>query len=182
MIYYSIPYSTEKNIGKYYNDVMKTIPSDQDFSCFVDGDTIFTTPFYGYTIENVIEQNPNISCYTCYTNRVYCPEQIAPGVDTKSNDMAYHRNFGLMMESIYGTSCEDITKTKSGNLMSGCMILIQKRLWKKIGGFLENGMLGVDNDLHTKVIKSNEKLYLMRGVYLYHWYRWPNYKDKSHLL
>jgi GT2 family glycosyltransferase len=61
------------------------------------------------------------------------------------------------------------------------MILIQKRLWKKIGGFLENGMLGVDNDLHTKVIKSNEKLYLMRGVYLYHWYRWPNYKDKSHL-
>lgn len=182
MIYYSVPYSTEKNIGKYYNDFMRTLPKDDDFACFVDGDTIFTTPFYGHTIENVIKENSDVLCYTCFTNRVACPEQIAPGIDTDSNDMHYHRNFGQMMESIYGTSCMDITKMKSGQLISGCLILIQKNLWRRIGGFAEKGMLGVDNDLHHKVLKAGEKIYLMQGVYIYHWYRWPNYKDKKHLL
>lgn len=182
MIYYSIPYSTEKNMGKYYNDFMKVLPKDEDFACFVDGDTIFTTSFYGHNIENIVKENPDVKCYTCYTNRVAYSDQIAPGVDTDSNDIEYHRKFGKIMETVYNTKCIDITEKKNGQFMSGCMILLQKGLWKKIGGFSEKGMLGVDNDLHKKIISANEKIYLMQGVYIYHWYRWPNYKNKSHLI
>lgn len=182
MIYYSIPFSTEKNMGVYYNNFMKLLPSDEDFACFVDGDTIFTTPFYGRTIENVTKENPNISCFTCYTNRVGNTTQIAPAVDTESNDLEYHRKFGHMMETVYGTNCFDMTKLKESQLLSGCMILIKKKLWRKCGGFMERGMLGIDNDLHIKISKMNEKLYLMQGVYIYHWYRGPNRRDTSHLL
>jgi len=182
MIYYSVPYSSTKNIGKYYNDFMKILPNDDDFACFVDGDTIFTTSNYGHTIERAVEKNPEVGCFTCYTNRVACTWQIAPGVNTESNDMSYHRKFGESMQLIYGTKCTDVTDVDRLKVMSGVLILLQKRVWKKIGGFIESGMLGVDNDLHWKLQDNNEKLFLMNGLYLYHWYRGGNKKDISHLI
>jgi len=182
MIYYSTPYSTDKKLGKYYNSFMELLPKDDDFACFVDGDTIFTTPSYGHTIEKVIAENTKVSCFTCYTNRVACLEQIAPGVDTESNDINYHRNFGTTLENIYGSYCSDITVLKDGQYISGCMILLKKELWRKLDGFDESGMLGVDTNLHRKIRMAEEKIYLMHGVYIYHWYRWPNCTDKSHLV
>jgi hypothetical protein len=185
VIYYSIPYNTEKNIGKYYNDFMEILPNDDDFACFVDGDTIFTTSNYGHIIQGVVNEHPDIGFFTCYTNRIGCPWQIAPGVDQETNDINYHRNFGLSLQTQYGTMCEDVTTVKINDisyLMSGVLILLQKKVWQKIGKFAENGMLGVDNDLHRKIQNNNEKLFIMKGVYLYHWYRWPDFKNTSHLI
>jgi GT2 family glycosyltransferase len=179
MIYYSIPWSNEKSIGKYYNDFMNILPEETDFACFVDGDTIFTTPNYGLIIEKVVNENPEIGCFTCYTNRIGCRWQIAPGVDSDSNDMEYHRDFGKNLQIIFSTDCVDVTNEE---LMSGVMILIKKSLWRKIGKFKEDKMLGIDNDLHIKIKNINEKIFLMKGMYLYHWYRWPNPKNKSHLI
>lgn len=179
MIYYSIPYNTDKNLGKYYNDFMKILPNNDDFACFVDGDTIFTTPNYGHIIERVILENKNIGCFTALTNRVFCVWQVANGVDINNNDMEYHRTFGKNILEIYDTYCEDVTMKA---LMSGFLILINKKTWKKIGGFKEDGMLGIDNDLHLKIRKCREKMYMMKGIYLYHWYRYPNRSDISHLI
>lgn len=182
MIYYSVPYNSDKNIGKYYNDFMKILPNDEDFACFVDGDTIFTTPDFGSIIESVVEEYPQIECFTCLTNRVGCKWQVLPGIDEDNNDMSYHREIGLSMKVIYSNTCVDVTDVSKWEVMSGVLILISKRLWKKIGGFKEDGMLGIDNDLHWKIQQHNEKIYLMKGLYLYHWYRWPNPKNKTHLL
>jgi GT2 family glycosyltransferase len=182
MIYYSIPYSTEKNIGKYYNQFMENLPNKDDFACFVDGDTIFTTSNYGHIIEKVVSENPEVGCFTCYTNRVGCKWQIAPGVDTQSNDIEYHREFGLSLQTIFGTNCIDVSNVNRNEVMSGVMILLRKDIWEKIGKFEEGGMLGIDNDLHWKIQKNGEKIYLMKGVYIYHWYRWPDPKNKTHLL
>ena len=182
MIYYSIPYSSEKNIGKYYNDFMKVLPNDDDFACFVDGDTIFTTPDFGSIIESVVLEYPEIECFTCLTNRVGCKWQVLPGIDYDNNDMNYHREIGNSLKIIYSNTCEDVTNVSKWEVMSGVLILISKRLWKKIGGFREDGMLGIDNDLHWKIQQHKEKIYLMKGLYLFHWYRWPNPKNKKHLL
>lgn len=182
MIYYSIPYSTEKNIGKYYNQFMNILPNDDDYACFVDGDTIFTTSNYGHIIEKVVNENPNIGCFTCYTNRIGCPWQVLPGIDKDNNDMKYHRDIGKQIQTIYDSICEDVTNVSDRQVMSGVLILLKKSTWKKIGGFEENGMLGIDNDLHRKIKRYNEKIYIMKGIYLFHWYRWPNSKNKTHLL
>jgi len=182
MIYYSIPYSTEKNIGKYYNDFMKALPSDDDYACFVDGDTIFTTSDYGSVIDRAIKENPDVGCFTCLTNRIGCKWQILPGVDQDNNDMKYHRDLGRRIQTIFGTICEDVTDKPDNEVMSGLLILIKKSAWKKIGGFKEAGMLGIDNDLHWKLKRKKQKIYLMRGIYLFHWYRWPDSKNKSHLV
>ncbi len=182
MIYYSNPYDLSRCIGKYNNNFLRILPSDDDFACFTDGDTIFTTSNFGTQIEEVTKRYPDIGYFTCYTNRLGCRAQIAPGVDQDSNDMAYHKNIGTALQSIYGTRCKDITVLPGNQYVSACMTMIKKSLWKKVGNFSEDGMLGIDNDYHRRIIKSNEKVYLMEGVYIYHWYRWPNPKNKEHLL
>jgi len=185
-IFYTTPYDVNKNIGRYYNEFMSMLPSDEDFACFVDGDTIFTTPDYGHAIHEVISSYPKVGCFTCYTNRVGFSAQIAPGVDIESNDIAYHRKFGRKVFDTYGTQCKDITLIKSPVnkqiYMSGVMIVLQKKVWKKIGGFHEDKILGIDNYLHKAIMNADERIYLMQGIYIYHWYRWPNSKDKSHLI
>lgn len=182
MIYYSIPYSTEKNLGKYYNDFMKILPNPDDYACFVDADTIFTTPDFGHIIQKVVEENPSVGCFTCYTNRIGCKWQLLPGIDYDTNDIKYHRDLGKKIQTIFGTMCQDMTNVNKNEVMSGLLILLKKSVWEKIGGFVEKGMLGIDNDLHWKLQKHGEKIYIMNGIYLYHWYRWPNPKNKSHLL
>lgn len=182
MIYYTIPFNSEKNIGKYYNDFIKIVPNDDDWICFVDGDTIFTTHDYGVLIEKVIEENPDASCFTSLTNRVACKWQIAPGVDIKNNNISYHRIYGENLLKIYGSSVDIINRKGINNPMSGFLILIKKSTWVKIGGFKEEKMLGIDNDLHSKLDINNLKFYLIKGLYLYHWYRGGNRQYKKHLL
>lgn len=181
MIYYTIPFDSGKNIGKYYNSIFEKL-ADDDWACFVDADTIFTTYDYGTLIENVIAKNPGVGAFTCYTNRVACQWQIAPGVDIKSNDMLYHREFGEKIKNQFGTSCLDVTNKPRLEVMSGFFFMLKKSTWQKVGKFPEKGMLGIDNALHWNIQAAGEKLYLMQGLYLYHWYRNGNKNDKKHLL
>lgn len=183
MIYYNIPFRSDKDLGKAYNDFMKLLPNDEDFACFVDADTIFTTLDYGVIIEQVVKENPEVGCFVSMTNRVNCMWQVHPGVDPKNNDMEYHRKFGKQLQSILGTKCIDVTNKPHDSVLSGFLILISKKVWKKIEGFKEGiGMLGVDNDLHYRIQTHGEKLFLMEGIYLYHWYRYPDFKNISHLV
>lgn len=177
-IYYTIPYNSDFNIGKYYNDFFNIIPNDDDYGCIVDADTIFTTPDYGTLIENVIARYPDVEAFTCYTNRVGCPWQVYNGVDVKSNDIEYHRNIGKKLYEENGTDCVDMTNTQ---LFSGMFFIIKKSAWKKIGGAIEKGMLKVDNAIHQGIKNNGMKLFLMKGLYLYHWYRNGNKNDKAHL-
>jgi len=68
----------------------------------------------------------------------------------------------------FGTHVSDITD--STPLLSGVMMLIQKRTWIKIQGCID-GFFGVDNDIHDRVKKLGEKVGLARGLYVYHYYR-----------
>jgi GT2 family glycosyltransferase len=187
MIYYCVPYNTDKNLAQAYNSFMEIIPNDDDYACFVDGDTIFTTSEYGYTIQSAVQAHPEVGCFTCYTNRVNNKLQVIQDIDFDSNDVIYHRNIGKTLQTIFGESCIDFTSPYFDKgrpkYMSGCLIVLQKRLWKKIDKFKDlSSMLGVDNKLHEDIIRIGEKIYLMQGVYIYHWYRWPDIKNISHLI
>ena len=86
-VYHLIPWDSTKNIGKSYNQMMSLI-DDNDWACFLDGDAVHTSPYFGKRIEDVINSNPTYSFFTCYTNRVACKYQVAPGSDWNSNDWA----------------------------------------------------------------------------------------------
>jgi GT2 family glycosyltransferase len=108
-----------------------------------------------------------------------CEYQIAPNVNRESNDQSYHRNFGENLWNSFKTSVINITNKAP---LSGVLILIKKSEWEKVGGFKEEKMLGVDNDIHVKFKNSGLKVGLMKGIYVQHWYRGGNINDKKHLL
>ena len=181
MIYYSIPYNSNKNIGVYYNNFMSILPNDNDWACFLDGDAVFTTTNFGNQLEDIISKYLDAGVFVGVTNRIGCTWQKVDIIDDTINTMDYHREIGKIIQNKYYDLCEDVT-FKDDNLLSGVLFLIKKEVWKKIGGFKETGMLAIDNDLHLKCRNNNIKVYKMEGVYVYHWYRNNNRKNIEHLI
>jgi len=177
-IFHSIPWNSNKNIGKSYNETMELVNSD-DWVCFLDGDAVHSTHFFGSRIEETVMSNPEYSLFTCYTNRVNCKYQIPNNVDITINDQAYHRSFGEKIWFDYGTNVIDITNNVE---LSGVLILLQKSAWERVGGFKEERMLSIDNDIHRKIRHLGERVGLMQGIYVQHWYRGGDNSNKSHLL
>lgn len=180
-IIYPIPWNSDKDLGKHYNWVMSLLPGDDDFACFIDGDACVTTQYYGKQIEDIIAKYPECGCFTAMTNRVGCSWQIMPGVPWSNNDMKFHRELGQVVATQDYLMIEDVSNVDPINVLSGVLILIRKAVWKKIGGFVEKQLLSVDNNLHWALMDKKEKLYLMKGVYLYHWYRGGDIGDNKHL-
>lgn len=181
MIYYSQPYNVDKNIGQYYNEEMEMLPNDFDFRCFTDGDSMFTTQTYGHALLDYVEMYPECGVFVCMTNRIGCEWQCLPGVNKEDHDMRYHRRLGEKLQAEQYGKIEDVSNVHPGKVLGGVLILIRKDVWKKVGGFKTDGILGVDNHLHWACQKHGEKVYLMKGIYTYHWYRGET-GDKSHLL
>jgi GT2 family glycosyltransferase len=189
MIFYSLPWNTDKDIGTAYNSTLELLPSENDFVCFLDGDAMMTLTFWGRCIEDVLKANPNAECLTAYTNRVWKDSatlqgagiwQIPAEVNMQVNDIAYHRTFAEKLWKQHGTQIQDVTNMPEDQLLSGVLILMKKRLWREIGPFT-TGMLGVDQDLHRRIQARGHRLYLMKGIYVYHWYRNNNPFDFAHL-
>jgi GT2 family glycosyltransferase len=181
MIYTSIPYSSDKRLGKAYNTFMNKLPNEDDIGCLLDHDAMFTTTDWHKQISAIAEKNPEAGCFVTMTNRIGCKWQRQPGVDQENHDMKYHREVGQQVQQQSYDTVEDVTNKDRQEVLGGVMILLRKSVWRKIGGFTEDGILGVDNDLHWRIQKYKQKVYLMRGVYLYHWYR-ADGKGKKHLL
>jgi len=177
-VFHFIPWNSNKNIGKSYNEMMSLI-DDDDWACFLDGDAVHTTSFFGKRIEDVIESNPEYTLFTSYTNRIGQPYQLAPKINQETNDQRYHREVGDVLWNQNKTKVIDITNNQP---LSGVVILIKKSSWVKVGGFKEDKMLGVDNDIHYKFQRQKMKIGLMSGIYVQHWYRGGNKKDISHLI
>lgn len=154
---------------------METI-GDDDWACFLDHDAMFTTPYWYHQIEEIIRQYPDAGIFTVMTNRIGNPHQKYTEGDSETNhDIYLHRKIGLKLQAKYGNSVSSLTNSQ---LISGVVIIIQKKVWKEIGGF-KSGLLGVDNDIHEKCKARGFKVLLMKGVYVYHWYRGDG--NTSHL-
>jgi hypothetical protein len=177
-IFHSIPWNSEKNIGIYYNDFMSLLNED-DWACFLDGDAVHTTTYFGRNIEETIKKNQQYSLFTCKTNRVAIKYQTPDDVDKISNDQKYHRDFGQKLWEKEKTNVTDITDKQ---LLSGVLICLSKKAWLKVGGFSTENMLGVDNDIHKKMFINDLKVGIMDGIYVQHWYRNGDIKETAHLL
>lgn len=176
-IRYVIPFDTTKNIGKSYNEAFNGL-NNEDYVCFVDGDTIFLDSHFGVKIQSIVEEH-KINAATCMTNRVACKWQVYDRINWFNENMLDHDRITKTAWNTYKTSIKDVTDEQ---LMSGVMILLKKETWLKMGKFKEDGMLGIDNDFHQKIKDCGERLYLMQGIYLYHKYRFGDISNKKHLL
>ena len=169
MIVTMIPYCPSEhgaNLGFAYNELVGRL-SDDDWACFVDHDACFTTSQWYRQLETITSELPEPCVLTARTNRVGSRWQLVEGVDPNNHSIEYHRCVGHKLMERYGTALRDVTNL---SLMSGVVILLSTRTWRVVGGFA-NGFFGVDNAIHHAARERGYKVYLMEGVYVYHWYR-----------
>ena len=175
-VHHFSPYSNSKNLGKELNRCAELVQDPDAWLCFRDMDTMFLTPDAGAIIEQNVKSHPEVSLFSCMTNRVgylgQCyKSEISSNTDILHHyeiacDLAEHRRFEIKYDS-------------SG--ISGLLMLIQKRTWTEIGG-AKDGLLGVDRDIFRKVEAAGRTIAIMQGLYLFHFYRLnKNRKDTSHL-
>jgi hypothetical protein len=171
MIHTYIPYAPkaiDKNIGAVYNNFMNML-QDEDWACFLDHDAMFTTIDWYPQIEDIVEglslSHPDAGLLTTCTNRIGNSEQIVKDIEPQNHDIYYHRKIGKQRQIEYANSLR-----KCEYFISGIVILISKKMWKKTTGFT-HGFLGVDNNIDQQIRELGYNSYIMDGVYCYHWYR-----------
>lgn len=173
MLHVYVPHSqqeTDGDLGKAYNDFMEYVKED-DWVCFLDSDAVFTHREWYRDIENIIKENPDYGLYTTMTNRVGCPYQKFEHVDVNEHNMRYHREVGKSAAEQFKGQLLDITMHRYQ--LSGVTIIISKKAWKSVGGFIR-GFLRVDNEIHRQCARAGIKVGLIPGIYVYHWYRADN--------
>lgn len=165
MIYFFTPYSLEKKLGKAYNQYCNLVPNDDDWICLTDGDTMFLTPEFGYQLQMAINLKPNTGLFTCYTNRVGNLEQTFPGM-YEEKDIIKHRIKAIEIQN------NNFGKFKMcKGVISGHLLLFRKDIWKRAGGFHEEGILKVDNLFSQAIHNLKLPIYLIEWVYILHYYR-----------
>jgi len=184
MIFDIIPYSTEKNLGKAYNDAIAGLPDDCHV-CLRDGDTCWLTPDYGVHLAEYVRLHPN-AVLTCWTNRINeKAEQQHPCRVNKRDDpnIITHLNWAVIQtQSLYKT-------TLLHGFVSGFCLVFPKSLWQQ-HKFAEkqvyedrgpHNLLGVDNDWTNRVRAAGVPVLRMDGLYIWHTYRLLDNSNK-HLL
>ena len=178
MIHHFIAWNKDKNLGISYNSIAESVRDPEDYICIIDGDAMHLTPYFGSRLQAIINANPSYSLFTCMANRSGNKAQIA-GNNPKSNDIAFHRS---QAEKIWLKNNTLVTNVPRHNPISGVLLLFKKQLWLDIGGCKEQGMLGIDYDIHWRCTAINRTVGIMQGYYLYHWYRNNKSSNISHLL
>ena len=161
-----IAYDTEGNLGKAYNEFVDLL-DDDDWFVLLDHDAMFVQRDWYKKIKRIIEENTEYSLFTCPMNRCGSPYQLVQGIDRDNHDIRYHREIGKELSKTNINEVLDITRS---SLLSGVVIITQKKMWDKIGGAMD-GFLGVDNDIHAKFRDHGMKVGLIRSLYVYHFYR-----------
>ncbi|MBK7377234.1 MAG: hypothetical protein IPJ02_17310 [Chitinophagaceae bacterium] len=190
MILDLIPYSTDKNLGKAYNDAFRNTSDEVTHICFRDGDTCWLTPDYGVHLAEYVRLHPD-AVLTCWTNRINdrAEQQYSIMGATKTirgySDIKQH----LLISDGVKEKLYQVT-TLNGFVSGFCMV-VPRSVWNQ-HKFAEQqvyedrgptNMLGVDNDFTNRIRAAGIKVLRMDGLYIWHTYRLlQGDNDKTHLL
>lgn len=161
----AIAYDPDRNLGAAYNEIMDRLRPG-DWCCFIDHDALWTTRIWYKQLLEAIETHSNVGLLTAVTNRVGQSAQVVKKAPA-GHDLREHFAFGRQLADEHGVDVTDVTK---GPLVSGVVLCLSKDTWEQIGKF-SDGFLGVDNRAHQDVRRIGRRVLIMRGLYVYHWYR-----------
>lgn len=177
MLYFFTPYGFDGNLGKACNQYMELLPNDEDWACLMDGDIMFLKNDYGKHIQDCINRYPDTQLFTCLTNRVGKKKQLHQGYFSDVADIKVHRRLALNLSGQLSTDAPVINAP-----LSGFLLVIQKKAWKKVRFSEAKKQLGVDDDFTKRLQASGAKIRIMMGLYVFHYYRLLEGKNhKTHL-
>lgn len=176
-VHICIPYRTDKNLGKAYNETMQRIP-EGDWACLIDYDVNLLTPDAGAILHEYARLFPDAGILTCFTNRIstLSSKQLLNGEISENTNYLYHYQLAVLQKQRLYTGSV-IMKDISGFLM-----MVSKKTWVEFP-FPEDGKcLGVDTDYNRRIRAAGKEIIRMNGLYVFHAYRMVNgISDKSHL-
>lgn len=172
------PFSTEKNLGKAYNEEMAMIP-ECDAACLIDGDVMFLTPDYGHILNDYHNRYPD-AVLTCWTNRIH---ELAKGQLLKDAGDDIRQVIPAARFIKNNQTVEPIQGT-----VSGFLLVVPKSVWNKHKFTEENlykpgqpNLLGVDNEFTNRIRRNGVQVLRMNGMLVWHTYRLLD-GSKAHLL
>ena len=172
-IHYITVWSNNRNIGAEYNYHMSRIQKG-DWACFIDGDAMFMTKFWGNQLQEIVENNVHVGMFTCMTNRVNNVAQLHGGRISNNYDGRLHRSIAETLEVRFKDQLVDLRRNQA---LSGVLMMIQRDTWDKVKFREKDRLAGIDNQIHYDLLDAGFEVKLMKGVYLFHYYD----KDRSHL-
>lgn len=165
MLVAAIAYDVERNLGRAYREILSRLKPEDD-CVFLDHDAIWTTRDWYPQFQAAIKRYPDAGLFGAVTNRIGNKQQVVPGAPA-GHDMAAHRRFGLELQQKYGTDALDVT---DGHVLSGVVLCIPAAV--RAAGFqIPDGFFGVDNAMHREARRLGRRVYLLRGLYVQHFYR-----------
>lgn len=162
----TVPYILNGNIGTEYNRIMKSC--SEEWIGFLDHDIFIANPhWYKMLSEAISVLGDQAGFIGCMTNSIGCPLQKVRA--EKNNDIRYHREFAEQIYKEHNNTVQDVTESQFNP--SALMFVTSKKAWYDIGGFRETGFIGVDTNYVKRLKTKGYKIYLLKGLYVYHWYR-----------
>lgn len=181
MIYFFTPYSFKKKLFEAYDSYMQLIADPEDWGCLMDGDMAFLLSDFGHQIQDYIDKCPDTGMFTCYGSRCPYGHQIKDGINSDSDSIKYiFENTANMHRRDHG-KLSPINRNIAGHLM-----VIQKKTWTKYRDQIEKqsacaNIQAVDTAISTILLKNKEKIMMMDGMQVFHYYRQYSFSEK-HIL
>lgn len=167
----TIPWATtaQEDLGAAYNRAV-IAASNHRYVGLLDYDAMLTTPHWAPCIHEAFAAHAKtVGVFGAMTNRIGNRAQHPPG-HPESHDIREHRAFGEALWQEHGSTVLDITD--NDDLLGGVLMITTHEVWRRVGGFPSKpGKLGVDNEYHRRVREAGLRVLILRGLYVYHWYR-----------
>lgn len=183
MIYFFTPYSFEKKLFEAYDSYINLLPGENDWACLTDGDACFFENNFGHQIQEYINKYPDTGIFTSYASRCGYKFMVPEGIDQNNDSIKYHRSQSQEIYKKFDGLAKEINDHISGHL-----ICVKKSTWQLIRSELFKvcdgaNLLGVDTQISNLILGHGLKIRLMRGIYLFHYYRLTEGKEyKEHLI
>ena len=176
-IFYSNPFSLDKNIGKAYNEYLSSLNADdEDWIVMQDGDILYLTPDWGKRINDALYlDGDKFGLVGCYTNRLRAKHQLHEKAFSSDLNIRNHYNIAMSYEGV---------GTRNQRIYCWFFMAFKYKTWKKIK-FVENS-LAFDSLFSMRVKELGLKIGLIRSLYVFHSYRpWTDFEpwnEKKHLM
>ena len=155
-----IPWRTDANIGRFYNDEMAAAP-ERGWVLFLDHDVMVLTPRWYNVCLQAINEHPDAGLFTCRTNRGKHGVQ-RDGVGMRlDEDIAKHL---MRAAELAPLGAQTIPPSRPGGW--GFFMLVSKAMWRR-APFTE-GFNHVDTRFFRTAAASGMPILLLDGVYAYH--------------
>jgi hypothetical protein len=183
MIWFFIPYAFDRKLFEAWDRNMNLVTNPEDWICMMDGDVAFFRNDFGHHMQRYIEKYPDIALFSCYASRSGTPYMMPENNLFPEKNIVIHAMRAERCARKHAIEIEYLDKRVTGHLM--CM---QKATWLKSRESIKEKcsgreLYGIDTIVSIQILADGGKIGLMKGLYVFHYYRMlQGAKDKSHLI